>query len=104
MFHQHFNTSPHPARYLATAFGGLRYPFTASKKHTFEGVDVNVLKRGRVLRTLGLGLAVWLYVASAAQAATGYGPVGAETLWAIAQKINSEAHFLDLLGTVIDKH
>ncbi len=46
MFHQHFNTSPYPARYLATAFGGLRYPFTASKKHTFEGVDVNVLDGG----------------------------------------------------------
>lgn len=37
MFHQHFNTSAQPARYLATAFGGLRYPFTESKRRTIMG-------------------------------------------------------------------
>ena len=47
MFHQHFNTSPEPARYLAVAFGGLRYPFAEDKKKTFLGMDVNVKEGGR---------------------------------------------------------
>jgi gentisate 1,2-dioxygenase len=47
LFHQHFNSSPEPARYLAVAFGGLRYPFSEDKKKTFMGMDVNVKEGGR---------------------------------------------------------
>jgi len=47
MFHQHFNTSPEPARYLAVAFGGLRYPFSEDKRRTFTGMDVDIKQGGR---------------------------------------------------------
>ena len=46
IFHQHFNTSPYPARYLALAMGSLRYPFTAQKRQIFLGVDQDAKKGG----------------------------------------------------------
>ena len=47
LFHQHFNVSREPARYLAVAFGGLRYPTLADKRATFMGMDVSVKEGGR---------------------------------------------------------
>lgn len=48
MFHQHFNASPTPARYLATAFGSLRHPFTDSKRKSLTGAGSGGLKQGGV--------------------------------------------------------
>lgn len=47
-YHQHFNTARLPSRYLALGFGGVRYPTTESKRHTYTmGVDRSVKEGGR---------------------------------------------------------
>ncbi len=47
MFHQHFNTSESPVRYLAVAYGGLRYPLTDERRRHFLGVDKSLEDGGR---------------------------------------------------------
>jgi len=46
MFHQHFNTSADPARYVPIACGSTRYPLTQAKKNVTLGVDVPVQQGG----------------------------------------------------------
>jgi uncharacterized RmlC-like cupin family protein len=46
MYHQHFNTSDKPTRYMATALGNSRYPFTAKNRAGKLGVDVSVKDGG----------------------------------------------------------
>jgi mannose-6-phosphate isomerase-like protein (cupin superfamily) len=48
MFHQHFNTGPQPARYLAVGFGTKRYPIVIERRVGSEGrrTDVSVKEGG----------------------------------------------------------
>jgi mannose-6-phosphate isomerase-like protein (cupin superfamily) len=49
MFHQHFDTSLQPARYLAVGFGSKRYPVVYARRSGSEGMrsDVSIKKGGK---------------------------------------------------------
>ena len=49
MFHQHFDTSAQPARYLAVGFGSKRYPVVQLRRAGSENnrSDVSIKKGGR---------------------------------------------------------
>ena len=46
MFHQHFNTSRVPARYLACALGSMRYPFISLRRVSSEGGGQTSVREG----------------------------------------------------------
>jgi oxalate decarboxylase/phosphoglucose isomerase-like protein (cupin superfamily) len=46
MFHQHFNTCPNPARYLACSLGSRRYPFISLRRKSAEGQGSIPIQQG----------------------------------------------------------
>jgi hypothetical protein len=46
MFHQHFNSSAEPVRYMAFTQGSVRYPLTDHMRRIYSGLDRDVKKGG----------------------------------------------------------
>ncbi len=46
MLHQHFNTCARPVRYMATAIGNSRFPFTERNHKNKLGIDISVKEGG----------------------------------------------------------